>query len=205
MNPPWLQLDMGFLEQGSAELAGLLGVTQGDALLLSVRLWKAIVQRINADALDLDAELLGASTIANPNAAHRLAQICGWTNPNVETLVKGLSDRNVRLIEVLPDGAGYRVRGMDRYTDLTERLRRKREYDRKAKALKVAGWKYDTKEQIWYSPGGDKFTGPTAVHEAYDALKGDPERFDVRKKAKGLFAGGKPTVPLGGPGKGRGL
>lgn len=155
----WLQVPAEAVDQRAPQLAQLLTqgtgkrVSEGDALLLLVRLWQWVLTKVNPDAEDLTAEFAKASTVPEDRAAETVATACRWPVRRSEILLESLLDPEVRAL--VREGDCVRVDGlMERYTGLAERQRDNRGRATASKRAKEYGWTH--KAGVGYvSPTGE--------------------------------------------------
>lgn len=117
MRPPWMQVDMGFVEAKAGDLGALLGISRREAVGLAVDLWSWVLKRSPDDA---PPDGIVRDSRTGTGAVPLLESAAGWTGPEGR-----LADALVEtgLLERLPDGV--RFRGTERYLSMWRKNRRK--------------------------------------------------------------------------------
>lgn len=161
MKVEWLQVPAEAVEHRSLHLARLLShgsgrrVSEGDALLLIVRVWQWALNKVDANAPDLSVEFRRCSTLPEARAAETLATACRWPMSKADVLLEALCDAEVQA--VAREGAAVRVLGLaERYTTLAEKQRDNKGRATASKLAKKHGWKHD--------PVNGGYVGPTGAH-----------------------------------------
>lgn len=145
MKVPWLQVPVEAVEHYAPQLAHLLTlgsgrrVSDGDALLIIIRLWQWALVKYEPDAEDVGAEFIRCSTLPKVRAAETLATACRWPLSKAEVLLQALLDSEVRVL--VEEGDSVRVDGLaERYTQLAEKQRDNRGRSAASKLAKAHGW-----------------------------------------------------------------
>jgi hypothetical protein len=107
MRPPWLQVDMEFVEAKAGDLGALLGISRREAVGLAVDLWSWVLKRSPDDA---PPDGIVRDSRTGTGAVPMLERAGEWTGPEGK-LAAALEE--VGLLERLPDG--IRLRGIERY------------------------------------------------------------------------------------------
>lgn len=155
----WLQVPAETVDQRAPQLAQLLSqgtakrVSEGDALMVLVRLWQWVLAKVNPDAEDLASEFAKASTVPEARAAETVATACRWPVSKAQVLLDALLDSEVRAL--VGEGDCVRVEGLaERYMGLAERQRDNRGRAIASKRAKEHGWTH--KSGVGYvSPTGE--------------------------------------------------
>lgn len=148
MKVDWLQVPVEAVDQRAPQLAHLLSmatgkrVSEGDALMLLVRLWQWALAKVSPDAPDLPAEFARCATLPGVRAAETLATACRWPLSKSQVLLEALLDSEVRAL--VEEGDCVRVEGLvERYAGLAERQRDNRGRATASKLAKQHGWRHE--------------------------------------------------------------
>lgn len=143
----FLQVDDLLLDSRSRSLARLLTAagkrtSQGDALILVLRLIRYVVRNARETAPDLKAELRRAALLDDAGSMEALLDAAeGWPAAKMRAVRDALAAPTVGVLEALPDGA-WRVVGVaERYGRFAEKRRDSRGRAEASRLARERGWK----------------------------------------------------------------
>lgn len=141
----WLQLPADLPEARAGALADLLHaatgrkVSEGDALLMVVRLWQWALVKVDPEATDLDAEFSRCATLSPFGAAAQVARACRWPEKMGLELLEALQHPEVGVL--VREGDALRIdRLATRYANLAAKQQDARGRAQATKAAKRHGW-----------------------------------------------------------------
>lgn len=155
MDVQWLQLPADLPDRRAAQLALLLSarggrkVSEGDALLLVVRLWQSALTKVNEHAPSLEAELARCSRIAF-GEEELVAVACRWPSSRAGLLLEAMANAAVGVLEHVP--GGWRILGLpERYAALATRKAESRGRAQASRLAKQHGWR-QAEGGGWFDP-----------------------------------------------------
>lgn len=168
----FLQVTDEMIDERAPALARLLTAAgrktlPGEALRLIIRLDRYVVRRVDDDAPDVVADMEACALLPRERAAHMLALATDWPESKAEWLIESLADREVRVLDVVPEG--WRVRGIvERYGSFVNERKASRHRTRHNSRARAAGWE----------PGDGKTWHNTETGEVLPGLRDVIARLD---------------------------
>jgi hypothetical protein len=141
----FLKVTDDVLDRRSRALARLLTAkgrktSQGDALMLIIRLERYVVQHARDEAPDIKAELERASCLNDDTLTQALLDASEWPLTRLEDVREALAAPSVDVLEKCP--GGWRVVGVaERYAGFATKRRESRGRATASRLAKEHGWK----------------------------------------------------------------